>query len=492
MEGAALEKSGINISANYTVPMLLVLLLAHIMVGPFHNLALFYDEAYYHFWSTQLDFGYYSKPPMIAWLIAATTSIFGHAEWAVRLSSALLYFCTALVIRQIAMRLWQRTDVADSAAILFFTAPLIGFNSLFVTTDAPLLFFWSVAVWSFVEALKTRKWIYWVSLGVALGLGMLSKYTMCVLMIGLFAYIGLDKAERKSENTLGLLLAVLIALVLFLPNLLWNAAHDFISFQHTAEISKLNQSLLHPLRWLEFTAGQVFAFGPVAFWVLTVWVWRQKLSATTLLLMCVTFPMLLAMMVQALLSHANANWAAPTYVGGSLLAAYWLVERGKFAVLKAAMLVNVLLIGLFYSYPQIQSALDIEPTKKNTPYQRVSGWRELVLAIPEQPQDMVYLSDSRALLSYVHFYRSDFTQGSGIQVRSFNPSGIIKDHYQLNYPLTAQYNEHYLFLSETPKALHGCFQQVQALEPVSVDVYPTLTRKLYLYQVSGFNGYDGC
>ena len=50
-------------------------------------LELYPDEAQYWLWSRTLDFGYYSKPPLIAWIIAASTTVFGDGEWAIRLFS---------------------------------------------------------------------------------------------------------------------------------------------------------------------------------------------------------------------------------------------------------------------------------------------------------------------------------------------------------------------------------------------------------------------
>src|ERR1700730_19341658 len=69
---------------------------------------LFPDEAQYWVWSQQLALGYYSKPPLLAWLIALTTGLFGDSEFAVRLSAPLLHAGAAIFVYAIGARLFDR------------------------------------------------------------------------------------------------------------------------------------------------------------------------------------------------------------------------------------------------------------------------------------------------------------------------------------------------------------------------------------------------
>src|SRR5213078_4893458 len=67
-----------------------------------HPAGLYPDEAQYWFWAQTPALGYYSKPPLIAWLIALTTGLFGDSEFAVRLSAPLLHAATAAFVFGIA------------------------------------------------------------------------------------------------------------------------------------------------------------------------------------------------------------------------------------------------------------------------------------------------------------------------------------------------------------------------------------------------------
>ena len=75
--------------------LLLVLRVGFLLVSP---LNLYADEAQYWRWGETLAWGYYSKPPMIAWVIHAVTSLLGNAEWAVRLAAPFLHTAGAVIL----------------------------------------------------------------------------------------------------------------------------------------------------------------------------------------------------------------------------------------------------------------------------------------------------------------------------------------------------------------------------------------------------------
>ena len=459
------------------------------------DLALFYDEAYYHFWSLTPDWGYYSKPPMVAWVITISTQIFGHfPEWTLKIGASVLYFFTALVIFDLGRRLFDAVT-GWVAAIVFFTSPLIGFNSLFITTDAPLLLFWALTVWFFVLALQTDRLIYWAGAGIVCGLGLMSKYTMGVLMLALFTFLLLSANHRAKLSQPGPWLAVALSTLFFLPNILWNISHDFISLRHLSEISGLEKELFHPNKLVEFLAGQVFVFGPVAFWLFIRLLFRKSPHDNFRILWISALAMFALISLLALLARAHLNWAAATYVTASLLVAYAITHTFRYKLLAWFVGVNIVSVIVFYFYQSILGLLGVEPSKSNDPFHRVQGWREVTEkteTVVPKPRDYVWVSDSRKLLSYAHYYLSDFAKGEVLQVRGFNVDGIIKDQYELNWDLAkVPTNKSMIFLAEEPKKLGGCFKSVEDLGEVTQQTYPTLQRSVYLYRVEGFIGY-GC
>lgn len=474
--------------------LVIALFVFRVVYLPLSSMPLFYDEAYYHYWSENLAWGYYSKPPVVAWLIALTTGLLGGAsELSVKLGSPVLYMFTAVIIYFTANQLVGR-KVAELSVLVFITAPIITFNSMFITTDAPLLFFWSLAIWSFIQAVQNDRLVYWLLLGITLGLGLLSKYTMIVLCGGMLLYLLLEPEQRSLLARPGFWMAGIIALLLFLPNLYWNYQYAFISFQHTSEISKLQQSLIHPDRILEFFIGQFIVFGPVAMWLMLRHLRKAVKYPQLRLLLYLALPLFLLISIQAFLAKANLNWAAPAYVAGSILVGHTLVSVNKKRLAMITISVNLIIAATLYFYTPLQDVMGIEPTRKNTPYYRLAGWRELMRSAAASTQEFIelpWLSDSRKLLSYVNFYVSQFS-GKPLELYGFNPDDRIKSQYELTRDLRGADSSEFIFVSEYARDLHGCFNESHLITHLQKPIYSSGVRQLYIYYVKGFSGYGNC
>src|SRR5690348_9668066 len=117
-------------------------------------LQLYPDEAQYWWWAQTPDWGYFSKPPLIAWLIWCTTRL-SDAEWAIRLASPLLHAGTALILFGIG-RIAFDSRVGFWSALAYATLPGVSYSSGLISTDVPLLFCWAVALYAFLRAMNDR------------------------------------------------------------------------------------------------------------------------------------------------------------------------------------------------------------------------------------------------------------------------------------------------------------------------------------------------
>jgi 4-amino-4-deoxy-L-arabinose transferase-like glycosyltransferase len=111
--------------ADYFVPLLLwlgALLAVRIAALVAARIDLVLDEAQYWTWSRELALGYFSKPPMIAWLVRGATEICGNGEACVRAASPVLYTLTAILIYAAARQLYSER-IAFWSAIVFATLP---------------------------------------------------------------------------------------------------------------------------------------------------------------------------------------------------------------------------------------------------------------------------------------------------------------------------------------------------------------------------------
>src|SRR5262249_49301782 len=117
---------------------------------------LYPDEAQYWFWSRHLALGYYSKPPLVAWLIALTTALAGDSELGVRLAAPLLHAIAAAFVYAIGARLYDRR-VGFWSALAYATVPGVSLSAFLMSTDAVLLPCWAAALYAFVRAREANR-----------------------------------------------------------------------------------------------------------------------------------------------------------------------------------------------------------------------------------------------------------------------------------------------------------------------------------------------
>ncbi len=443
------------------------------------GLNLYVDEAQYWYWAQQLDWGYYSKPPVIAAIIAATTGVCGDSEVCVRAGSLVLYPLSTLLLFLLAKRLFD-ANIALLAAVLFITLPAVSLSSTLISTDVALFFCWTLALYAFVKALDSDAWRDWLLLGVALGLGMLSKYTMGIFLVSALLYVLLDRRFEVLWNRRAWA-AVLVMALLFAPNLWWNWQHDFPTFRHTASIAASStQGTLHWDEFSEFLGGQFGVFGILLF-PLLAWVIFTGRVAHKALLVSFILPFLLIITLQALFGRANANWAAPTYVAATLLVAAWLRGRGK--LFAAALLLNVVL-GLLVYHPAPLDAL-----LKSDLHKRLKGWDQIgeqYLAVQHQYPQALLLSDSREVLSELVYY----ARPEGLRGVSWNPQHQLRHHYDLVTTLDGKAGDDFLFVTKDPLSadVSGYFEASQALGALHVEVHPTYKLDYNVFLLKHFKG----
>jgi hypothetical protein len=278
---------------------------------------------------------------------------------------------------------------------------------------------------------------------------------------------------------------------LFLPNVLWNVNNDFVSLKHTAEISQLDRSELNIAGLLEFAGAQLICLGPWFLWLL-----RPKAQGTSAQLtpgykfaitMSVTFFCVIGL--QALLSRANANWAAPGFAGIAMLLGVAMARVTPSGLNVAGLGLNVALILTLQFYHPLLAVFDVAPTSKNDPYKRVSGWRESVHAlqpIADADPSRMIVSNSRLLLANMEYY----LETPRPRLLAWDSNGQIDNHYELKGNLANYPGADILFVARNPLPddILQRFQTNIELEPIEVPVYSDLTRRLYVYQLNGFKG----
>jgi 4-amino-4-deoxy-L-arabinose transferase-like glycosyltransferase len=450
---------------------------------------LFPDEAQYWVWSQQPALGYYSKPPLVPWLIALTTGLFGDSEFAVRLSAPLLHAGASIFVYGIGTRLYDRS-VGFWSALIYASLPGVSVSSFVISTDAALLLCWAAALYAFIRARQDAGWGWWLAVGLAAGLGLLSKYAMAYWILSALGFVLLFRAERRHLRPM--LGAVAVALLLYSPNFWWNWSNGFVSYLHTRDNAALNGSLFHLDAFVEFFASQFLVFGPLLFAGLIVLVATQRTLAEprAQLLAVFALPTLAMMLVVSLLSRAHANWAAPTYVSATVLVVAWALQRGWRKLLVWSVTLHLAAVGILFTGREALAAFGLELPAQYDPLRRVRGWRDLgaeVGRVLAAYPDLVLLADDREVLASLIYYLRPHPMGAV----KWKVTSRIQDQWDLTNGLGKRRGENFLLVSEHEliDEMRPSFAAIDRLKSIVIAVGPGAARRYTLYVAHDFKGY---
>ncbi len=206
------------------------------------------EEAYYWNYSRHLDFGYLDHPPMVAWLIRLGTAAFDQSTFGVRFGALFCGVITSVFTYRLTRNLYGETS-ALAAVLLAQALPFFFLSGLLMTPDAPLTAAWAAALFYIERAVLAGRSGAWWRMGIAVGLGAISKYSIGLLVPVIVALMLLDRESRRwwrSREPYG---AALLCLAIFSPVILWNAQHHWVSFlfQTSRRLAEASRFALHKL-----------------------------------------------------------------------------------------------------------------------------------------------------------------------------------------------------------------------------------------------------
>ncbi|MFM7150467.1 MAG: glycosyltransferase family 39 protein [Gemmataceae bacterium] len=306
------------------------------------------DEAHYWDWSRHLDWSYYSKGPLVAWLIRASCELFG--PWsemhtgsltlAVRIPAV---FCGGLLLVSLfllARDVFQSGRLALALVVCAMTLPLITAGSLLMTIDSPYTCCWGWASYLAYRAITRDSLWAWMASGLVVGIGILAKYTMVLFpaSLALFLFFSSRRGQLLSR---GFILMSVIALLCCAPILIWNAQHDWVTFLHVRRLAGVaaagERSLrsgggirwLGPLVYLGGQAGLLLGYW-FAVWLGAMIAWNplRRQEEGIRFLWWLSAPVFLLFFAFSIKTGGGEpNWPVTAYLTGGILAAAWLVEH---------------------------------------------------------------------------------------------------------------------------------------------------------------------
>jgi len=464
------QRAGVLVLTGLAVLLLfrvvLLMLLAERGVG------LHVDEAQYWWWSRDLQWGYFSKPPGIAALIGLSTALFGDSVTGIRVLPALCWMVAAWALWALG-RAMHAPRAGGWAALLLCTSVASNWLGMVATTDALLMMFWALAMlltWH-AQSLSagTSRWrrsTAWALAGAVLGLAVLGKYTAGALVAS-WAWLWWrgyrpqpstpTRLSLQAPTLPDLLIAGMAAALVVSPHLLWNFLNDWPTLRHTAEIT-LQGGAAAPTdgsrtvgdrsrSLAEFFAGQWLLAGPalaavLVFVLVGALARRQGPSpwADTRVRWALAFslPLLLVGLAQALHAKAQVNWALPMLLGLCLAAGLW-IDQGRMRTwlvlalggITVALTAAISLHGdaRLWRAPEAQAgAPDV--------WGRMRGWGDALAALQPalqgNPGLPVVGTDRSVIAQAIYAWRAEKRR-----FVSWSPDGTVRHHFDWKLPMPA-------------------------------------------------------
>jgi hypothetical protein len=389
------------------------------------------DEAHYWDWSRHLDWSYYSKGPLVAYLIRAGCTLAG--TWsrhltatdmlAVRLPAVVCGSLLLVSLYILTAQVYRREGLAFAVVAVALTSPPVVAGSTLMTIDAPYTCCWGWAlVLGYQAILRGARWA-WPALGLVVGIGILAKYTMILWIPSAGLFLLTTPALRRLLLRPGFWVMAGIAAATCLPILVWNMRHDWVSLRHVSGQAGLEgrQGILW-LGPLEYVLVQFLLL--LGFWFVA-WAaamvahrpWREP-ELGVRYLWWMSAPMFGFFLLFSLKTHEEANWPITAYLSGVVVVAGWLHRqlqspRLGYRCATAAGLVSTCALGMFIIVlmhhsewfqgtlmrlsgpPTAQQPL---PRRRFDPTCRLRGWQTLGRVV-DGLRDELHAGGSDALLA---------------------------------------------------------------------------------------------
>jgi len=366
------------------------------------------DEVYYWEWSRHLAAGYFDHPPAIAWLIRAGTLVAGDTRLGVRLPALVVGFGGCAMAVALAHRLGGPGSALRSA--LFMSAvPLAGVGLVLATPDVPLLASAAAMLWALDHALERdmgpaggpsrsqppasidarTSLFWWVVLGVTLGIGLLSKYPAVLVPAAVALGCAISRPLRAELARPGPYVACVIGAAMFLPVVLWNASHGWISFAF-----QLRHGLGPPRgsawgREIALLGIQLGLVTPILFPLIVVAVCRaagRPRAPRPFILAAVALFVWIFFVITSVRRPAEPNWPALALLPGIVLLAAQQPSVRQARWEWGGIALGLVVIVVVYSHA-VHPWLPIAGNRD--PIAQAYGWDELARAVVAEDQRLL-------------------------------------------------------------------------------------------------------
>ncbi len=266
LAGAAIQRRALAAGLGVVLCLAAVKLALHLATTGLFGYGFFIDELYYLACSEHLSWGFVDMPPLFPAITALIRATLGDSLFAIRLLPALSGAALVLMTGLMARDLGGRRFAQGIAALGVIVAPMWMLMHSIHTMNALDQIFWTAAAWVVIRIERDGWEKGWLLFGALCGLGMMNKHSMAFFGVAMVASLLLTPARRAFRSR-WLWLGGLLAVLIYLPNLIWDAQHHFPHFELLANVKADGRDTqLNPL---QFMLTQAVVFNPLT---LPIWV----------------------------------------------------------------------------------------------------------------------------------------------------------------------------------------------------------------------------
>jgi 4-amino-4-deoxy-L-arabinose transferase-like glycosyltransferase len=358
----------------------LILILQLITAAGFE---LAHDEAYYWLFSRHLDWGFFDHPPFMA-VIIRLFSFLPHSEFSVRIGFILLQFLTLLLLLKLVS-----PKLRPRATLLFFAFPLASLTGLLALPDIPLLFMTGVYCFLLKRYLDQKDLSSSILLGVGISLLLYAKYHGILLIF--FTLIALPSLFRQRN----FYLVAFIAILCFLPHIMWQYQHDFMTLRY--HFLDRPSSAFSIKRILDYTGVQIALaggfVGPLVWWLT---IRARPMGEFERAMKFVSLGTFLFFLISTFSKKFEANWTiflAVPLILTSVDSSLW--EKRIFRILLNSSFLIVIVARLLFLFPP--ETLGIKRLKE------FNGWHDWASLVKEKCSGTL-VANSYQIASKLSFY----------------------------------------------------------------------------------------
>ncbi|MCD6190421.1 MAG: glycosyltransferase family 39 protein, partial [Sulfurimonas sp.] len=351
---------------------ILFVALLRLLLAPLVGLGV--DEAHYLLYALNLDLSYFDHPPLVGWIQYVFISVFGDEEFGARVAAILIGFFTSIFIYKLIYDINKNAKTAFIAVLALHASFL--FNALFIMLMPDTLLFLLIlpVIFTVIELEKRNSYTMWILLGILLGLSGLAKYTAILFLIPIILYF-LVKKRYDLLFSIKIIPAVIVALLIVFPVIVWNIQNDWASLAYQSN-HVVGSNTIKWNGFIQSLGAQIGAYNPFLVPLAFYGLYRALRSQNNTLFLSGLFGLTLIIFFTyaSLYKTALPHWSALFYLLFIPIGAFYIIDSWK-KYLYFAISFGLLLSAL--SYAELAFKF-IPQTDYNSIHRDIYGWEKIM------------------------------------------------------------------------------------------------------------------